>query len=1335
MNTILITCSKDKAVVQDDNGRFTNRVSNGVLVEVGDTLSVEQIAINSVGVGSDIVEIPRELGDYDYYTNETKLKASFYIHHNFEFTLQQPIVQGTLAAPVYWNNIRPWASSGLPGGIVQPNYGYLTGSGPATGDAPTEDFQTLHTTCLKRYTDVVAGKRFHFITPTANQYDPLNLPDNDPSLQGPTTSRPTLSLYNFIDTTINLSVDVGYDSPSNIAGKLTEDLHSTLLHPLDTPYDKQIQLRDAPYEIVNQLYPNKEFGSVSSVDGTIAVVGANFTRQLPPAYPRSHLDDPGKTIAPLVPLMASVAAGNPYLWIWGSRILQGDGTANFPSYLFPPINTQNSGNREWGMGAKNQYLIKDQVGALEANYLNDSYAVYNLYNLPRIAQQILPLPAPLTEINFIEAGYIFMTNLNWTTPNIEYLAKLIHSQMNYIGEGSRTDQMTDASERINWEYMLPFGRTKDDTPITGTENEALKPLLQALATTPMGGPDKAMLSIPVAGFYNDAIYNSAFLGVDEIADNCVIANSQTIQPIQNIERTRDLDPQTAAKYYDINIIAVTNNKQNLAVTNPLLFNPETYIGIICKDFLPTAEQKANYADFSLPLCEKANYCMLDLAARNPINPFCTVINPNLRAVETTGQVPAYSEDVLVPEVPEFTTSTPQPDLVTPQPDLVTPQPDLVTPQPDLVTPQPDLVTPQPDLITPQPDLVTPQPDIYTPEVPAVPATSINYNSTADGSVALVSDFDVANNVSPIALGNGSKLFTDDGGLNANYSTSHSRHATFDAGSTSNKILINIRSFEYEHSTYSMYDRLGITCSNTVSGLSLSSGNLSSADSTLSQYLYQSSSSSPSSFWNTSWVSSNGGYGSGGGWILPNTDGTDVKGNDNSGWINTWYEIDARYVRFWFKSDGSATEPGWDILIARQVNTPLIPAVPGYYTPQPDLVTPQPDLVTPQPDLITPQPDLVTPQPDLVTPQPDLITPQPDLITPQPNIDVVTPAVPEFTILGTDDLAAYVNSIQIGTPNSSLQFDSGRGRFNFQELHWERFIGNSVDPTKPANAGADVVVNIFNKEIIFFDNLVVLEQAKTIDLVCANSGIGLIDVGLTLKNGNENQIQFLSEFREINQPEFWSESLLSRLGFDYKALFNPYGLPDAWFLTRTYQSTSKTKLVQYFPYPLTTNSVLDTSLALDYDQNAAVTPLPMFNLSSQRGRWDMNASTGTSSIFATNLPQKLVYPFWLIYSDIIGGITFHSSQNGAESNIIAICNRSYVSGDFAYSFATDYVFTATKEFVITGITSQVLNPDLTPATINDRTTIIYKIQKPIKMFQEQEPPPNDKEAKLKQRTGR
>ena len=713
------------------------------------------------------------------------------------------------------------------------------------------------------------------------------------------------------------------------------------------------------------------------------------------------------------------------------------------------------------------------------------------------------------------------------------------------------------------------------------------------------------------------------------------------------------------------------------------------------------------------------------------------MNPNLKADEDTGVVPAFTPTTTT-IIPAYTTTTPQNDLITPQPDLVTPQPDLVTPQPDLVTPQPDLVTPQPDLVTPQPDLVTPQPDIYTPPVPEVPATTINYNTTADGNNALVSDFDVGNNVSPLVLGNGARLFTDDGGLNSDYSTSHSRHITYDAGA-GNKILINPRSFEFEHSSYSMYDRLGITSSNTVSGLSLSSGNLSNADSPLSQHLYQSSSSSPSSLWGSSWTSGNGGYGTGGGWIFPSSSGTDSKGNNNNGWINTWYEIDSRYIRFYFKSDGSATEPGWDILVARQVNTPLVPEVPGFYTPQPDLVTPQPDLVTPQPDLVTPQPDIITPQPDLVTPQPDLVTPQPDIVTPQPDL---VENFPEQTVfnLGVDQAASYVNTIQVGTPNSSLQFDSGRGRFNFQELHWDRYEGNtrgSSTGTQPdANLGADVIVNTFNKTTDnTFDSMVGGQTIDTITLVNANSGIGLIDVGLSKKDGFIGSYDFLSNFRNEEKQAFWSECLLSRLGFDYKALFNPYGLPDSWFLTRTYETKTNSKLVQYFPYPLTTNSILDSTLAFDFDQSNTVTPRPMYQLSSQQGRWNLNASTSTASIFASNLPQKLVYPFWLIYSDIIGGITFHSSNSGAESNIIAICNRSYVSGDFAYSFATDYVFTATKDFVITGVTTQILNPDLTPADIDDRTTIIYKVQKPLKMLQAEEPPPNETKEKLKQRTGR
>ena len=1314
MNTILITCAKNQAQVTDEEGRFLNRVSNGVLVEKGDLVSVEQIAINSVGIGGEIQEIPREIKNYPYYTNELLLKAAFYIHHNYEFSIQLPIIQaqgdGTTLRTAF-DKIRreePAAAGIFPD---QPEYGYMIGNAavPPAQAKPVDNFQLLKTTISKINAVETAGKRFWIITPEGNTF-----PSTPPAPPTGINGYPTLGIYKLFDTTIPLSVDVGYDSPSNIAGKLTEDLHSTLLHPLQTPLNVNIQADDAPYESINGNYPNKDLASVSSDDGTIAVLKANFTRPTPII---GATEATGLTTE-ATDMYECIAALNPYLWIYGSRLLQGFGTINYD----PAAGTQQS-----GMGLKNNRIIQNQPGALLGDYTKDTYSVMNLYDLPKLTD------GAGVEYNSFTEGYILITNLCWNTPNVQNLSKLIKSQMNYSGSGTTTAKMVDSQNKQDWIYRLPFGRVDDESSyLTPDIVQPLKPLLQAAAVTACGGYDDTLREINnpkinVSGFFNTPLYNKAYLGTQDLADGCKFVNSQEIDNVFNDDYTLQLDPRIAAEYYDVNIIPIRNVKQNLGN------NQEVYIGIICND-----HQVGATAPNPPPLIiEKANYCIVDLGAKNLQNPIVAIMNPNLAADPATGVVPAF-DPTTTTTIPAYTTTTPQSDLITPQPDLVTPQPDLVTPQPDIITPQPDLVTPQPDLVTPQPDLVVPQPDLVT-VIPAVPPSIINRNNTFSGTTTLLTaTYDYNSGAAIRVLGNSYEKMADDGGLSSDYTTSHSRCITYDAGA-GNKIMINPVNFDTEHSSFAMYDRIGITCSNTSSTLNNSSSNLSNSDSTLSQYLYQSSSSNPSTFWGQSWTSSNGGYGTGGGFIFPNkSSGTDAKGNNNSSWVNTWYIVDARFIKIFFKSDGSATEPGWEFRIARQENNPGSPAQ-TIVTPQPDLIIPQPDLVTPQPDLVTPQPDLVTPQPDLVTQKPDLVTPQPDLVTPQPDL---VENFPEeiVTNFGVDPADLYVNTIQVGTPNSSLQFDSGRGRFNFQELHWDRYEGNtrgsSTGAQPDANLGADVIVNTFNKTTDnTFDSMVGGQTIDTITLVNGNSGIGLLDVGLSKKDGFGETYDFLSNFRNENKQAFWSECLLSRLGFDYKALFNPYGLPDSWFLTRTYETKTNSKLVQYFPYPLTTNSILDSTLAFDFDQSNTVTPRPMYQLSSQQGRWNLNASTSTASIFASNLPQKLVYPFWLIYSDIIGGITFHSSNSGAESNIIAICNRSYVSGDFAYSFATDYVFTATKDFVITGITTQVLNPDLTPADIDDRTTIIYKVQKPLKMFENVPPPDDEKEAKLKQRSGR
>ena len=91
-------------------------------------------------------------------------------------------------------------------------------------------------------------------------------------------------------------------------------------------------------------------------------------------------------------------------------------------------------------------------------------------------------------------------------------------------------------------------------------------------------------------------------------------------------------------------------------------------------------------------------------------------------------------------------------------------------------------------------------------------------------------------------------------------------------------------------------------------------------------------------------------------------------------------------------------------------------------------------------------------------------------------------------------------------------------------------------------------------------------------------------------------------------------------------------------------------------------------------------------------------------------------FSQIKSDIIDGVDFNTEVNGANDRCVAVVNRAYLSGDFAFSFATSYSFKATKDFVITGIRTAIHNPDGTPAEVGDKTTVIYKVVQPIPLFQ-------------------
>ena len=79
MTSVLLECNKKDAVVNSSQSRWTNKIPFGVEVNTGDVISIEQVAINSVGVGADVLEIPKKETRQNIISNSFTFEYSKYI--------------------------------------------------------------------------------------------------------------------------------------------------------------------------------------------------------------------------------------------------------------------------------------------------------------------------------------------------------------------------------------------------------------------------------------------------------------------------------------------------------------------------------------------------------------------------------------------------------------------------------------------------------------------------------------------------------------------------------------------------------------------------------------------------------------------------------------------------------------------------------------------------------------------------------------------------------------------------------------------------------------------------------------------------------------------------------------------------------------------------------------------------------------------------------------------------------------------------------------------------------------------------------------------------------
>tara|TARA_R100001443_G_scaffold454_1_gene1824 strand:+ start:9504 stop:10613 length:1110 start_codon:yes stop_codon:yes gene_type:complete len=182
-------------------------------------------------------------------------------------------------------------------------------------------------------------------------------------------------------------------------------------------------------------------------------------------------------------------------------------------------------------------------------------------------------------------------------------------------------------------------------------------------------------------------------------------------------------------------------------------------------------------------------------------------------------------------------------------------------------------------------------------------TTVAFNTGSAAPSVIKLDDDTTESEINLAAGQ-TILFTDSGGTGSDYAAGETYEILFDALS-GNSVELSFDSMSFEHSTYSMYDRLGFTTS--ANGISFANVSYS--------WMQASDDSTPawdSDFlggvaWNSAQASP--------GYVLPR-DLTRANSMPLGGYSgsNYFYDTGARYVKFYFTSDGSSQRSGWQIQV-------------------------------------------------------------------------------------------------------------------------------------------------------------------------------------------------------------------------------------------------------------------------------------------------------------------------------------------------------------------------------------------------------------------------------------
>ena len=350
--------------------------------------------------------------------------------------------------------------------------------------------------------------------------------------------------------------------------------------------------------------------------------------------------------------------------------------------------------------------------------------------------------------------------------------------------------------------------------------------------------------------------------------------------------------------------------------------------------------------------------------------------------------------------------------------------------------------------------------------------------------------------------------------------------------------------------------------------------------------------------------------------------------------------------------------------------------------------------------------------------------------------------PQSGTESTTNILQYNSAVFAGATDAAINFDGNYSRMTISDFHTATKAGNGPfqNPKEPPDntPEQDVIRSLANNAFmcpvdktgtprVYTD---VFAFSSGLPVISAQSGVSIIGMDIPINVGG-NAIDAIEslEITYLNS-NFYTNTLFSKLGFDYEQLLPRFGLVQNEFNRSNYnrylgygENVNAGFVQSNMVKPFTTNAYISGAEQISFSQMTAVVKsgtnttfeiVPAGNLGTQDFA---EASTNAESdiLVAAQLPRKLDFPYLVVYTDIVQNPTYYGGPNGHEKlSAIAYITRNYTEGDFFFSFATNWDYVVDKDYVITSITTDIRLPDGSPAPIDENSSVIYKIVKPKAM---------------------